>query len=360
MKTLIHDLPGLVRGGYESVARNLILGMGNIDHVVVSRTMRHVDDLVADDFRAIGAKVVGVTYPHLQFLDHWRIVMETFAPSAVLTYHFGQHCDIAPWLDECRDVHAAVHVGNPPQRDASYYERILEDPAANSIPIIFCSEQIRAAFKSLSSKSGHTFDGRTIYNAIDFHRFAEAARRDRPLSARGKFIVGMTGRFAEYKDHATLIRACARVPGVQLWLAGSGDLKPSLRQLADEVHTDTWWVGDVPPSEIPHFLRALDLFFFATTWREGFSLSLLEAMAAGCLIAASDVPSCREVLGGDVRLVKPTVDGYVRALESAMSLGAPARALSIDATQERARQFDVRPFVKLYRAILHLDRESET
>jgi glycosyltransferase involved in cell wall biosynthesis len=255
---------------------------------------------------------------------------------------------------EHRDVRAAVHVGNPPQRDASYYARILNDPLAARIPIIFCANSIELAFNTIASQLGTKIDGHTVYNAIDYYCFADTPKRDRPFSARGKFIVGMTGRFVEYKDHATLIRACARVPGVQLWLAGSGDLGPSLRALADEVRTDTWWIGDVPPSEIPRFLRALDLFFFATTWREGFSLSLLEAMASGCLIAASDVPSCQEVLGGDVRLVKPTVDGYVRALESAMDLGAPARALSIHATQGRARQFDVGPFVKSYREILGL------
>ena len=52
-----------------------------------------------------------------------------------------------------------------------------------------------------------------------------------------------------------------------------------------------------PRRDVPELLGQMDLFAFSTTCDEGFGIALIEAMAAGLPVVASDVPACREVLG---------------------------------------------------------------
>jgi glycosyltransferase involved in cell wall biosynthesis len=60
---------------------------------------------------------------------------------------------------------------------------------------------------------------------------------------------------------------------------------------------------------------------------EGFGLPVLEALAAGTAVLASDIPVHREVAGGHARLVPPTdVDGWAQALLDAAPLAPAARS----------------------------------
>jgi glycosyltransferase involved in cell wall biosynthesis len=64
---------------------------------------------------------------------------------------------------------------------------------------------------------------------------------------------------------------------------------------------------------------------------EGFGLPLLEAMAAGTRVLASDIAVHREVSNGHALLVPPTdVDGWAAALTAAGPLPEPARAAAAD------------------------------
>ena len=57
--------------------------------------------------------------------------------------------------------------------------------------------------------------------------------------------------------------------------------------------------------EITKLLGNSDIFAFSTTEDEGFGIALIEAMAAGLPIIASDVPACREVLDGNAGILVP-------------------------------------------------------
>ena len=48
--------------------------------------------------------------------------------------------------------------------------------------------------------------------------------------------------------------------------------------------------------DVPELVGQLDLFVFATTSDEGLGIALIEAMAVGVPVVASDVGACREVL----------------------------------------------------------------
>jgi glycosyltransferase involved in cell wall biosynthesis len=121
----------------------------------------------------------------------------------------------------------------------------------------------------------------------------------------------MVATMEAHKDHATLLRALPEViknwPGFLLLLVGDGSLRPSLEKLAVDLGVDSSvrFVGS--SRDVPSWLAKAQIFVFSTTAQEGLGSVLLEALAAGLPVVASDVPACREVLenGRWGTLVKP-------------------------------------------------------
>ena len=89
-----------------------------------------------------------------------------------------------------------------------------------------------------------------------------------------------------------------------------------------------------PRRDVPALLGQCEVFVFSTTRQEGLGTVLIEAMAAGLAIVASDVPACRELLG-DGRWGRLVTAGDSRALAEALieSLRNPAEA---DSDERRA------------------------
>jgi glycosyltransferase involved in cell wall biosynthesis len=117
----------------------------------------------------------------------------------------------------------------------------------------------------------------------------------------------------------------AAVPGVHLSLAGNGSLRPRLEALARALGIDgrVDFLGSC--ADVPTLLGGCDLFVFSTTRAEGLGTVLIEALAAGLPVVASDVPACRELLeeGRWGVLVNPG-DPAALALAVIRRLGEPA------------------------------------
>jgi glycosyltransferase involved in cell wall biosynthesis len=141
--------------------------------------------------------------------------------------------------------------------------------------------------------------GPVIPNGCDttaIARRATAARAQRSPGDPRRVV--MVARLDPIKDQSTLIRAfaAARQPGWQLQLVGDGPDRQRLEALATESGLEASEVFLGRRSDIPELLGQADIFAFSTTSAEGFGIVLIEAMAAGLPILASDVSACREVL----------------------------------------------------------------
>jgi glycosyltransferase involved in cell wall biosynthesis len=170
----------------------------------------------------------------------------------------------------------------------------------------------------------------------------------------GRFRLGGTpyvlwvGSMEPRKGVGTLVAAMARLagrgaPGVpaQLVLAGyagwqnstliaSDDrarLGPALRQL-----------GRVSEAELRALYAGATVFGFPSL-HEGFGLPVLEAMAVGTPVVASDIPALREVAGDAAVLVAAgDVSAWAEALEALLA-GGPHRDWLVEAGRRRARLF---------------------
>jgi len=166
--------------------------------------------------------------------------------------------------------------------------------------------------------------------------------------------VACIARFHPIKDHATLIRAWARVnstiPDARLLLVGDGQERQACQQLCRQLEitgaVEFWGIrGDVAD-----ILRAIDVFTL-TSISEAASLTLLEAMASECPAVVTDV-------GGNSEHVSDAVEGYLvpRGDDAAVAtrlielLSNPERAREMgrSARQRVFKQFDLADVIRAY------------
>ncbi|MHC4940961.1 MAG: glycosyltransferase [Planctomycetota bacterium] len=139
-------------------------------------------------------------------------------------------------------------------------------------------------------------DVRTLHHAYEPGPLLDRGEARALLGLDDGAWLGCVARLHPVKDHETLFRAVART-GDRLALVGSGPLEPHLRELAADLGITVRFCGEVP--DAARLYRAFDRFVLASK-REGFGIVLLEAMAAGLPIVASD--ALAEIVGDAGRL----------------------------------------------------------
>ncbi|MFJ5984611.1 glycosyltransferase [Lentzea sp. NPDC092896] len=107
-------------------------------------------------------------------------------------------------------------------------------------------------------------------------------------------------RLEPQKRHDVLLDAWAQIPGdAELWLAGDGSLRSSLESSAP---ARVRFLGT--RTDVRDLLEAADVTVLTSDW-EGMPIALLESLAAGRPIVASDVDGVREVLSGGGGVLVP-------------------------------------------------------
>ncbi len=110
----------------------------------------------------------------------------------------------------------------------------------------------------------------------------------------------MVATLESHKDHATLIRAAGLLRDkdfrIEILLVGAGSLEVSLRAQAAELDVGAMVTFVGARRDVPEILGSCDVFVLSTTPDEGRPGVIMEALAAGLPIVASDVEPLREVL----------------------------------------------------------------
>ena len=155
------------------------------------------------------------------------------------------------------------------------------------------------------------------------------------------------GRLAPEKNWDTLVRAFAKVhqehPETRLVLIGDGAARPTLEELAAElgVSERVTFTGALPFQEIPRYLKAADVFAFASI-TETQGLVTIEAMAAGLPVVAVDGPGTRDIVepGKQGFLVENDPDALAKGVHKLIS--DPQRIKrSSNSALKKAKTFDV-------------------
>jgi phosphatidyl-myo-inositol alpha-mannosyltransferase len=191
-------------------------------------------------------------------------------------------------------------------------------------------------------------DYRIIPNGIDFPTFNT---RRPPLVelADERPTVLFVGRLEKRKGLRFLLRAwpliLERVPEARLVVVGRGRPLEGYRRFAARQgwsEQDVVFAGYVPSEDLPRYYQAADVFCAPNTGQESFGIVLLEAMAAGAPIVASDIPGYRDVVadGEHGLLVEPKNPAAIADAVSRLLSNPEMRAQMRRAGQAKARNYD--------------------
>jgi phosphatidylinositol alpha-mannosyltransferase len=144
-------------------------------------------------------------------------------------------------------------------------------------------------------------DAVEIPNGVAIAHFAGA----RPLDGypRSGGTIGFLGRYDEPRKGLSVLldavaRLAARRPDLQLVIAGPGDAAELRATLPVAVRDRVVFLGQVSDADKARMLASVDVYCAPNLGGESFGVILLEAMAAGTAIVASDLEPFRRVLDG--------------------------------------------------------------
>ena len=180
-----------------------------------------------------------------------------------------------------------------------------------------------------------------VPNGIDVELFARA--RPAPLP-RGRKLL-FVGRLDPRKGFDVAVRAfsrlCDRYDDLLLLVAGAGPCQCAADAVPPAVRQRIVMLGEVDDGQLPSIYAAADVFIAPAVGRESFGTVLLEAMAAGRPIVATDIEGYREVVraGVDALVVAPRdAQALASAIERILDSPALASRLGLSA-RHRVQQF---------------------
>jgi glycosyltransferase involved in cell wall biosynthesis len=162
---------------------------------------------------------------------------------------------------------------------------------------------------------------RCIYNAIDLDRFAQVrvdiAQKKRSLNLPcDAALIGSVGRLTEQKGYGYWVEAAAlalaRLNQVHFLLIGEGELAEALQAQVHRLGAGAQITLAGSRSDIEELLACMDLFVSSSLW-EGLPTVILESMACGLPVVATDIPGTRE-------LIQPGVNGWLAPPADAQAL----------------------------------------
>ncbi|MGI9491023.1 MAG: glycosyltransferase family 4 protein [Geminicoccaceae bacterium] len=329
--SILHIFPSFGIGGAQRRTVDLANTiLADKRHVIVAldRDFSAASDLKADvRHRLVSLGFKRSSRPDLDNLRTFRRLVATYRPELLLTYNWGAieaalANRIAPL---CPHLHFEDGFGpdETPTRQLSrrvWARRLaLSGKSTIVVPSKTLLDLAKTSWRFRSTRL------RYIPNGIDCHRYSNPAADDprQPLRQDpDEILIGAIGTLRPEKNVARLLRLVASVESVQpvrLVIVGDGPERENLEALASDlsIAERTLFVGHQRSPE--EFLEQLDIFAL-TSDTEQMPYCLIEAMAAGRAVIATDV--------GDVKSMLPEANqAFVAAADDMPALTAQLKHL---------------------------------
>lgn len=200
-----------------------------------------------------------------------------------------------------------------------------------------------------------------IANRVDASRYRKSDRRDALRGSLGfagsHHLMTVVATLKTQKGHAVLLSAMAEIAGkhphLRLLIAGDGELRGELEAQTRELHLENQVHFLGTRQDIPDVLAASDSFVLPSLW-EGLPMALIEAMASGLPVVATEVSGTREVMiPNETGLLVPPGDAprLAQAMDFILSNPDRARAMGAAARQRVEAHFSAQTQAREYLAL---------
>ena len=308
-------------GGAERVVQHLALGLDSA-LFAVDVCCTHAKGVLADELEARGCRVTNLK-AKVGRLGPYLVPARLYREARTLRYDVIHSHSVSAFLDGAmarllspnqRLVHT-FHFGNYPhvKRKRDLYTTRAACRVADRLVAVSDSQR-RAVIQHLGVDPDRI---ETIYNGVDEDPDTRSAEARRAVRAElraddSTTVVGCVAVMTEQKGIPVMLRAakhtCERNDHILFVLVGAGRLLEQMKAYADELGLAErvrflGWRTDVA-----RLMAGFDLLVSSSLW-EGFAIVLLEGMAAGKPIVATDVgDNSLAVSAGEAGLIVPPND----------------------------------------------------
>lgn len=328
-RRVFHVITKLAVGGAQETALRCASGLAETgyDVVLVSGPEHDAEGSLADEVRRRDIELLVVPSlrrairPHRDLAALWMLValFRRERPTIVHTHSSkaGVLGRLAARIAGVPFVVHTVHGWSFNESTGRWGRRlaILLERALARMTDVLVVVTPRDADKGLRCGIGRRSQYRVVRSGLDLSEFrASAGRRARARGALGiphdARVVGCVTRLAVQKDPLTMLRAWAEiagaVPGVRFVIVGDGPLRREVEAELDRsgIAERTLLLG--VRRDVAEVLASFDVFVLTSRW-EGLPRAVIEAMAAGVPVVATDVDGVAEVIDDRLtgRLVPP-------------------------------------------------------
>ena len=290
--------PNLAGGGAERVvsilAANFAKNGYRVDLVLANATGPYLSD-IPSSVTVIDLKCKKMLFSLPKLVKYIR----TYRPTLMFTSQMHSST-IAIWSAKLAGMQTRVFIRQPTMLMPNYQKKtftsklkqqIFLKTAKKAEKIIVTSEAMSQEFKTLSGISEDRI--KVIYNPVPIEAIREKSLEpiEHPWFKKGEPpVILAVGRLVAVKDFQTLIKAFSIVQNdmpVRLIIVGEGELRNELKQLIENLSIDD--VVHMPGfCKNPYqYMKNARVFVLSSLW-EGFPNGMIEAMACGVSIVATD------------------------------------------------------------------------
>jgi glycosyltransferase involved in cell wall biosynthesis len=360
---------GLIRGGLETLAGHFASGLAERGHrvTVVAGAFpgyQPPPDFLRLPVRRLVVPCLPLSLRLLRPLAQRRPALLLKLQSLFFTYSFRMRpavrrllatADVSLTFLEVETVLISRLRARQGQANVSYFPGVIDLRWLRRD-----QSQVRVAISHTIADSVRSLAGLDIDGVVPPGIPSSWLEEDRDVAPQGRRCLFL-GRLEANKgvlDLPAIARKLSQqLPDVVLRLAGDGPLRSVLIRAAAEAGLDRHFhlLAALSQDGVRQELLQADLFLFPSRY-ESFGIAVLEAMASGVPVVASDLAAIREVAGDSARLLPPGDIGQWVTAVVALLNDQQRRQQMVRAGRQRARQFTWERSVEALEAYLYMAR----
>lgn len=349
-KKIIHFIFDLGRGGAETMLVRVLQELTEFENVVVTFIpMNHFgEELKCDKLICLNMKSL-LMLPLIVF--RFRKIVKAENPDIVHTHLFWPtvigRLAVPSRIPLITTIHAFIATSVEYKQWHIRFLDKLTYRFRKSVIVVVARGALKEYFSFLRLKPWKSY---ALYTFVDIGRFNN--KQLPPPVSSPVFRVISVGALRRQKNYSYLVEAFSRIKDkpIELHIYGRGDLEESLRRQIETSGARVVLKGQ--HKEIEQIIPQYDLYVMSSSF-EGFSLSVLEAMAMGMPLLLSDIPSFREQaegIAGFFPLNDP--DQLVKQLVAfSQKPAAELKAMGERARQKAVNEFTLEKHMEGLRAI---------